>query len=219
MDFNNQPNEEIDLPDGRKIFLSRSVAVVMQVYCIIADDLMPKVLLNRRGPGCPDEVGKYSLNCGYLDWDENAGDACKREVWEETGLDLDKFVKQAFKVPYNPFNSFVDSNPIPWNVISNPSDDGRQNVCLHYGLIGLFKSFSDVPAFEVSDGGEANEVDDVKWVPYVEASNMSLAFNHHVRINQFMSMIQNKFAPIIRQANIDLSKVKKNGVNLSNLDG
>lgn len=47
-------------------------------------------LVEKRGPGCPDNIGKYVFPCGYLSWDETLKQAAIREVYEETGLPLNE---------------------------------------------------------------------------------------------------------------------------------
>lgn len=64
---------------------SRSCAVTV----IIADTDLNMFLLERRGPGCPDNIGKLCFPCGYLDWDETTAEAAAREVYEEIGLKID----------------------------------------------------------------------------------------------------------------------------------
>lgn len=78
-------NFQVTATDGKTYWISRSVAVCVIVYTISADG-EKKYLLHTRGVGCPDNVGKLSVNCGYLDWDESVKDAAKREVYEETGF-------------------------------------------------------------------------------------------------------------------------------------
>jgi len=56
MKFANKENEKITLPDGRTIWLSRSCAVVITVWCFVDDT--PYLLIGKRGIGCPDEIGK-----------------------------------------------------------------------------------------------------------------------------------------------------------------
>jgi 8-oxo-dGTP pyrophosphatase MutT (NUDIX family) len=182
MEFSNKHNEEVNLPDGRTVWLSRSVAVVVQVWCV-TPRTNPKVLLVKRGPGCPDEVGKYGLPCGYLDWNETTGEACMREVWEEAGLDISKFVASSNNMLYN---NLSKDNPQPWLVISNPKDDGRENVCLHYAVFAYFENEDDIPSFETPSGGEKDETTDVVWGDAIRCMDKSLAFGHETRIKEFL---------------------------------
>ena len=50
MQFNNRHNERVVLPDGRVIWLSRSVALV-GIIVLIRPDGSKFVLMNKRGPG------------------------------------------------------------------------------------------------------------------------------------------------------------------------
>lgn len=46
-----------------------------------------RILLGRRGRGA--KAGDWCVPCGYVEWDEDVRDAARREVKEETGLDVD----------------------------------------------------------------------------------------------------------------------------------
>jgi ADP-ribose pyrophosphatase YjhB (NUDIX family) len=46
-----------------------------------------RILLGRRGRGV--KAGEWCIPCGYVEWDEDVRDAAKREVKEETGLDIE----------------------------------------------------------------------------------------------------------------------------------
>lgn len=66
------------------IWNSRSMATT----CIVMGEDKDCFLIEKRGPGCPDNIGKYVFPCGYLSWDETLKQAAIREVYEETGLSL-----------------------------------------------------------------------------------------------------------------------------------
>ena len=85
-------NFKIKGVDGKDYWISRSVAVHAQIilHDIEGDSGDVFVLLIRRGPGCPDHVGKLADITGYVDWDERLEEALIREVYEEVGLDLRK---------------------------------------------------------------------------------------------------------------------------------
>lgn len=61
------------------------------VAVIVNDD--NKILLLKRGGGAPWMPNKWSLVGGGIEKDEDAETACKREIEEETGLVIDKFVE------------------------------------------------------------------------------------------------------------------------------
>lgn len=70
---------------GKEYWISRSVAVTGLIIIINPKTQELEFLLEKRGPGCPDNVGKLCSVCGYLDWDETR----IRETYEETGLEID----------------------------------------------------------------------------------------------------------------------------------
>lgn len=70
-----------DKVTGKEYWISRSMAAAIVV---VTDD--GKFIAERRGPGCPDNVGKLVFPCGYLDFDESLEECAKREVYEELGL-------------------------------------------------------------------------------------------------------------------------------------
>lgn len=177
--WNNRPNECVKVGD-REIWLSRSCAVVN----IITFDGFSKLLLVKRGPGCPDEIGKWCLPCGYLDYDETLYDAARREVWEETGLDLHA----------NGFESITQEQP--WHVRSSPSAN-RQNVTMQF-VWQLKESFQrygrkpDLPKVH-SDNCEPGEVDGIEWIDITEIllKKYDMAFNH---LDVIVSMV-NSLSP------------------------
>jgi 8-oxo-dGTP pyrophosphatase MutT (NUDIX family) len=125
--FNNKPNECVTLADGRKIWLSRSSAVVITI--IIRNRRGEyKCLLVKRGPGCPDEVGRWVLPCGYLDWNETLDKAALRELYEETGFSFSEFCQEYGDRVV--LDNFVDGQP--WYVNSSSSDT-KQNVSNCFG--------------------------------------------------------------------------------------
>lgn len=179
MEFSNKPSECHETKDGKKIWNGRSIATVGQVVCSVNGELY--VLLIKRGEGCPNEVGKWCLPCGYIDWDEDAVDAIRRETWEEAGVNIDKAIVDADKVLYN--SSEVRQ---PWFVMHNPTKDELQNISLHFGW--ALRS-SELPEINGPQGGEEDETEDIKWVTVEEAQSMEIGFNHLTRINNFLKYL------------------------------
>ena len=108
----------IDAATGKEYWISRSMAV-MGIIVSEKDDKLYFVV-EKRGPGCPDEVGKWCCPCGYLAWDETRREAVLREIYEETGLD---------------YRGHEDSESlIEWTVMDLPEDNERQNVTTRYVL-------------------------------------------------------------------------------------
>ena len=87
--FKNRPNEMVTTTDGRKIWVSRSVAVVGIITCYSRNQRY--FAIEKRGTAINlDKQGLWCLPCGYLDWDESGPDAIRREAWEEIGLNLEE---------------------------------------------------------------------------------------------------------------------------------
>jgi 8-oxo-dGTP pyrophosphatase MutT (NUDIX family) len=167
----------VTLPDGRKVWLSRSCAVVANIW-YIGLDMRPHVLMGKRGPGCPDEIGKWVLPCGYLDYNETLAEAAAREVYEETGLDVQEIFQND---EYSTLWDNIHVGGQPYMVNSVPRDDTRQNITHYFGIV-----FSGQNPPELSNEHcEPGEVDDLKWVPYEEVSNFDIGFGHKRRIDAF----------------------------------
>lgn len=182
--FNNRPNECVKLPDGREIWLSRSSAVVVTI--IIRDRHGDyKCLLVKRGPGCPDEVGRWVLPCGYVDWDETLGKAALRELFEETGVDFAEFHRENEERVV--MDSFVDGQP--WHVNSSPSD-GKQNISNYFGAYIEFGPYDYHLPKLTSCHCEKDEVAELKWVDLKDLWRYDLGFNHDKRIPMYMQYIK-----------------------------
>jgi 8-oxo-dGTP pyrophosphatase MutT (NUDIX family) len=170
--FKNVPNELVTTTDGRKFWISRSVAVVVVLACY--DGGKYKFAIEKRGnaPGM-DKQGLWCLPCGYLDWNESGTDAAKREVWEEIGLDLNDLIK--FEAACSPG---LDH---PWFVKTEP-DENRQNITLRYGMTIIKK---DIPNLIPNNDAEPNEIADAKWIGVDEIVNYDFAFDHNKVISEY----------------------------------
>ena len=171
MKFKNRPNPVHKIGD-KTVWESRSVAV----NCVVVAGPItsPYVLIGQRGKGTPEGVGLWNIPSGYLDYDESGTEAIYREVWEETGLDL-----QSEKIIINNLLN-------PWYVNTHPGEN-RQNVSLRYGcVIGLIDSI--LPKL-TSENAEPDEVADLKWIPIFDVENYKFAFNHNIVIKQYINLI------------------------------
>lgn len=181
MIFNNRENECVTLQDGRKVWLSRACAVVASVYIKNVDDGNWYVAMVKRGEGMPDEVGKWVMPCGYLDWNESLSDASKREVYEETGLNVDVIRD---KLDYKYCDDYVEEQPSL--VASNPQGDAKENISHHFVLAG---EFTKLPEFDMSLIDPKGECSDIKWIKFTELAFMDednqIAFGHYERILEF----------------------------------
>lgn len=156
--FNNKENELITTTDDRKLFHSRSVTIVVILSCIVNG--IKKFAIEKRGPAL-DKSGLWCLPCGYLDWNENAAQAVKREVWEEIGLNLDKLTLQ---------------NKIDQPIYVNSNPDDKQNVSLRYVVTIIDNKY---PKLIANNDCKLDEVTEAKWITIDELNNYEFAFEHN----------------------------------------
>jgi len=172
--FKNTPNKCITSTGGEQYWISRSCAVAVVIIAINLQDRETYVLLNQRGPGTMDFQGLWNMPCGYIDWNETSGEAAAREVWEETGLDVNsiKFTQ-----------SYLGQ---PWYVQSDPSAN-RQNITLRHG--GVF-STDKLPEL-TAEHSEPDEISDVRWVPVSEVldGKYECAFGHDTALKKFLAKL------------------------------
>jgi 8-oxo-dGTP pyrophosphatase MutT (NUDIX family) len=146
--FSNRPNVAHTVAPGQIIFHSRSIAVLALVIARLRPTGTFHVLAGERGPAV-DESDRWCLTCGYLDWNEDLRDAVRREVWEESGLDLAPLeAAGAATVPTQPL--FLQSEP----------DSHRQNLTAHFP-IELHVDELPLPS---AANAEAGEVQQVAWI-------------------------------------------------------
>lgn len=184
MKFNNTPNPCYDIELlGGKIWIHRAVAITFVLTVIDSKTNKEFFLISKRGSGTPDFQGYWNLVCGYLDWDENGTDACNREFWEETGIDLESLLKNS-SVTYS-------SMLQPFHVHSD-IDANKQNVTLRYGTcirvpdINKFIEENEC----TNENSEPNEVSDYKWITIDEISNYKFAFGHDQVIIDFFNLLK-----------------------------
>lgn len=183
MQFNNIENRCYKTEDG-DVWHSRSVAVVGLVLMIHESEKY--VLLGKRGPALPNEVGKWCMPCGFLDWNESCEEAVIREIWEETGLNIYKTIQQ--------YNVVYDHMHFPWRIHSE-ADNVAQNVSMHYAICfdtksNVYRDFPTLPELTVENNAEVGEVDDVRWVKVDDLSVYECAFGHEKTIRVFVNNLQ-----------------------------
>lgn len=140
-------------------WFSRSVAVVTFIFRQYGNEL--QVLLEKRGKGCPDNVGRWCSVCGYLEFNDTLEDTAVKETLQETGIEIEK-------------------EQLVFYGLSSSPDDNKQNVSVHY----LY--FDDkIIDFDMSKavGGEENEVEELTWVTIGKLcmnvdGNISLDFDY-----------------------------------------
>lgn len=153
--FNNKPNEQITTTDGKQLFVARDCAVCVCVSALTNSGKM-YTLLSQRGKNAPNYKFHINLTSGYLDYNESLIDACKRELWEETGLNVD-IIKQ---------DSLIYSlDQMPWH-INDKNFSGKQNVTFCYGL--LFRVKDELPTVHKKNA-DVGEIEKVFWTDHENA--------------------------------------------------
>jgi 8-oxo-dGTP pyrophosphatase MutT (NUDIX family) len=139
---------------GKKYWVSRSCAVSAFVkgFDKNGDEY---VLAITRGKASPDNIGKKCVPCGYLDGDETLLDCVVREVFEETGLKINKD-----KFEYIEFSDDLSNN--------------YQNISFRYKTV-ILSIEKNIPYIT---NIEENEVDEVKWIKLDDIEKYDWAFNH-----------------------------------------
>ena len=167
-----EKNWSYKIPDGPHagtiLWSGRYCAVAAFVFRHI--DGIWSVLANLRGPGTPDYQGCWNAVCGFLEANETAQQCCSREIFEETGYIIkpEKFLQVYTQ--------------------TDPETSNNGNVTLRH--IAIIFDNEDISR-ETPEGGEANEVDDVKWIPVGGVHNYRWAFNHEQTIiNLFYDYIE-----------------------------
>lgn len=146
--------------DGQEYWISRSAAVAIVIYCF-SENGSGSFLIHKRGKGCPDNIGAWSCNCGYINWGERIKRAAVREVYEEIGLRL------------NP-NQLVDLG------YNDPIDTENENITHRFFVaISEKEAKEKILSGEINNkthlrGGEENEVESIYLLPATQASIESL---------------------------------------------
>lgn len=116
-----------------------------------------------------------------MDWDEDGTEGCYREVWEECGLHLEKFV----------FDNHAPNNMLhlanPWGVVTKPSSN-RQNISLRYGA---FIHTDKLPEL-TNEYCEEGEVEELEWMILNDISDLDTkewAFNHEQLIKDYVNKL------------------------------
>jgi 8-oxo-dGTP pyrophosphatase MutT (NUDIX family) len=155
--------------DGTKgPWFSRSVAVATAV--LLNDNGKWYILAGQRGTGTPDYQGYWNLPCGYLDYNEDTQEAAVREVYEETGIKLDKSQMKPFGSSSSPY-------------------ENRQNVVFFYVAI-LNGNTGSLPFSK--DNMEENEVDGLQWLPIEKCGTLRWAFDHDELIKKIIAKYSHK---------------------------
>ena len=147
-----------DKDSGKSYWISRAIAICAII--IVREGSDSWILLQKRGPECPDFVGAWSHTCGYLDFDETVLEALYREVYEELGIDVSK------------------SKITPYGM-NDTASDKRQNVTMRY-VVEIEKDLlKDLNLMSQDRGGENGEVSETMLLPVdSNLEDLEFAFNH-----------------------------------------
>jgi len=178
--FKNKQNEFVTKENigERGFFISRSVAVVASV--LVEKDNETYVLIGKRGQGTPDFQGCWNMPCGYLDFEESATEAVHRELFEETGLDLEELLK-------NSKHHIIDLEQ-PWFVQHEPNGN-RQNVTLRFGV--YVRIDGELPEL-TNENCEEDEVDELLWMNVNDVDKYEWAFKHDEVLESYIGINNEK---------------------------
>lgn len=147
---------------GKTFWVSRACAVAVFIFTKYHGEWY--ILANQRGRGCPDFVGYWSCPCGYVDYNETIMEAAKRELWEESGLNMST---------YNHYLIHKFKN-IGYN---DEPDTENQNITFRFS--GQLLTIPGNPLPELSsDNSEPNEIAQQGWIPLKDISKYTWAFRH-----------------------------------------
>lgn len=158
-------NKKVILDDGRIGWLSRSVACATMI-CKIEDN-KKYVLCIKRGENV-NETGKWSIPCGFLDYDETLEQCAIRELYEETSFDFRSKSNDVFKLRL----VYIHDKPI-----------ADQNVTMFYRMDFSPKGTNDIEVKRMLNynGGAPSfdtngEILEIKWICEDDFSNYEWAF-------------------------------------------
>jgi 8-oxo-dGTP pyrophosphatase MutT (NUDIX family) len=152
--------------EEKEYWISRSIAVLGIVFVECKNDFY--ILANKRGKGTPDFSSYWNMPCGYLDYNETAEDAVIREIYEETGLNINK----------NKLN-FLEINSSP--------DTNKQNVTLRYFVKLFVNSLKKLKL--TNEKSEKDEVEKIKLINIKDIDDYNWAFNHKELIEKYSKII------------------------------
>jgi 8-oxo-dGTP pyrophosphatase MutT (NUDIX family) len=153
--------------NGRIYYVSRSMSVSLYTFCKNAQGEWC-ILANQRGNGAQNARGLWNVPMGYLDYNETAQWAAKRETWEETGVNVPISKIHMMGMNSGPLETDDDiakRKPIP--------TEGKQDVAVRFAAVldGITNNYP------VSDANsEPDEVMDIQWIPLSQVKNYNWAY-------------------------------------------
>ena len=157
--------------EGKTLWCSRSVVVSCYTFARNPEGTWC-ILVNKRGPGLPNNVGLWNTVTGYLDFYESNIDAAIRETKEETGVDLPE---DFIVLDYTRVNREGDQNVVFGHVCVLPQTTDNYPLSTEFC--------------------EPGEVDEVRWMPISEVDNYQWANQHNEKIKRLYDEHVGRFIP------------------------
>lgn len=175
------------IKDGKEYWVSRSVAVAVSLYTYIGTKLC--VLANKRGKGLPNHVGQWNVVSGYLDYDETLREACNREVFEETGLDISNIEL---------YQKDIEDSP------------NKENQVILFRYMGFVPNGPEVEF--TNEHADKDEVEEIKWVPLEDVYDYEWTSElHRTKILVYGDMIVNTDPMALAMTRIVRAATNENG--------
>lgn len=146
--------------NGETLWYSRSVVVSCYTFARNQEGEWC-ALVNKRGPGLPNNVGLWNTVTGYLDFYESNIDAVRRETKEETGVDLPE---ECISLSYTRVNKEGDQNVVFGHVCLLPETTDKYPISTEFC--------------------EPGEVEEARWMPISEVDKYEWANHHNVNIKK-----------------------------------
>lgn len=145
--------------EGETFWYSRSLTTIGYIFGLSEKDGWC-ILANKRGPGCPSNMGKWNVPCGYLEHGVNVVENCCKEIKEETGV-------------------LISPNELHFAFITSEPEGRKQNVNMSfYGF-----AHDDIENITLTDQfSEPDEVSEIKWIPIQDLDKYEFAFGQKKRI-------------------------------------
>lgn len=163
--FKNKENEEATLEGGKKVWLSRSMAVcvVVRIHLTERGSGNPIFVMTKRGEGVT-HTGTVCFPCGYLDYNETLQEAALRELFEETGILIQSLDNMYMDVINDDPNSFAQ------NVTARFVVDLTMNDAIFESFVKNLKKHEE--------NVDKNEVDGIILLGGSNYDSFEYAFNH-----------------------------------------
>lgn len=156
--------------EGKTYWYSRSVACSMYLFVYVRCTHEWYILVSQRGPGCPNNVGKWNVPGGYLDFGETLEECARRECWEETGVDYNGKLTLA-------------------SISTNPNSISQNVICSYYGEMEVERK-DDLTCLFSKSHCEPDEVENIAlWsvsdlILLPNTYHSKIAFGHDIMIKE-----------------------------------